>query len=211
MSRRSEGPLNPLGLCYTAPDLMPDSRGDVTQLLARWANGDRAALDGLMPIVYSELRQIADGYLRRERSGHTLQPTALVNEAWLRLARQDGLKFDHRKQFYALAAQAMRRILVDHARALAADKRGGNVEKTMLTADVSAGANRTIELLVLDEALERLARASPRQAQVIELRYFAGLTVEEIGGLVGVSPATVSRDQKTAEAWLGHAMSDSPA
>jgi RNA polymerase sigma factor (TIGR02999 family) len=190
---------------------MPDSRGDVTQLLARWANGDRAAHDGLMPIVYGELRQIADGYLRRERSGHTLQPTALVNEAWLRLARQDGLKFDHRKQFYALAAQAMRRILVDHARALAADKRGGGVEKTMLTADVSAGANRTIELLVLDEALERLARASPRQAQVIELRYFAGLTVEEIGDLVGVSPATVSRDQKTAEAWLGHAMSDSPA
>ncbi len=95
---------------------MPERRGDVTQLLARWANGDRAAFDGLMPIVYGELRQIADGYLRRERSGHTLQPTALVNEAWLRLARQEGLKFDHRKQFYALAAQAMRRILVDHAR-----------------------------------------------------------------------------------------------
>ena len=190
---------------------MPDSRGDVTRLLARWADGDRAALDALMPIVYAELRKIADGYLRRERSGHTLQPTALVNEAWLRLARQDGLQFEHRKQFYALAAQAMRRILVDHARALTADKRGGGTPKTALGAEVSAGANRIVELLVLDEALDRLARVSPRQAQIIELRHFGGLTVEEISDLVGVSPATVSRDQKTAEAWLAHAMSGPPA
>jgi RNA polymerase sigma factor (TIGR02999 family) len=185
--------------------------GDVTQLLARWAGGDRAALDALMSVVYAELRKIADAYLRRERSGHTLQPTALVNEAWLRLVRQDELQFDHRKQFYALAAQVMRRILVDHARALAADKRGGASPKTTLDAEVSAGVNRTIELLALDEALDQLARVSPRQAQVIELRYFAGLTVEEIGDLVGVSAATISRDQKTAEAWLGHAMSDPPA
>jgi len=185
--------------------------GDVTQLLARWAGGDRAALDALMSVVYAELRKIADAYLRRERSGHTLQPTALVNEAWLRLVRQDELQFDHRKQFYALAAQVMRRILVDHARALAADKRGGCSLKTTLDAEVSAGVNRTIELLALDEALDQLARVSPRQAQVIELRYFAGLTVEEIGDLVGVSAATISRDQKTAEAWLGHAMSDPPA
>jgi RNA polymerase sigma factor (TIGR02999 family) len=185
--------------------------GDVTQLLARWAGGDRAALDALMPVVYAELRKIADAYLRRERSGHTLQPTALVNEAWLRLVRQDELQFDHRKQFYALAAQVMRRILVDHARALAADKRGGGSPKTTLGAEISAGVNRTIELLALDEALEQLARVSPRQAQVIELRYFAGLTVEEIGDLVGMSAATISRDQKTAEAWLGHVMSDPPA
>jgi RNA polymerase sigma factor (TIGR02999 family) len=189
---------------------MSESRGDVTHLLARWADGDRTALDGLMPIVYAELRKIADAYLRRERDSHTLQPTALVNEAWLRLVRQDGLKFDHRKQFYALAAQAMRRILVDHARALGADKRGGGAEPTTLSAEVSAGANRTIELLALDEALEQLARVSPRQAQVIELRYFGGLTVEEIGDVVGVSPATVSRDQRTAEAWLGHVMSQPP-
>jgi RNA polymerase sigma factor (TIGR02999 family) len=189
---------------------MTEASGNVTQLLARWADGDRTALDRLAPIVYVELRKIADAYLRRERSSHTLQPTALVNEAWLRLARQDGMTFDHRKQFYALAAQAMRRILVDHARALAADKRGGGVRQTTLSADLSAGANRTIELLALDEALEQLARASPRQAQVIELRYFGGLTVEEIGELVGVSAATVSRDQKTAEAWLGHVMSQPP-
>src|SRR6476469_5815781 len=122
---------------------MSEGGGAVTTLLARWAQGDRAALDGLMPIVYSELRKLADAYLRRERTGHTLQPTALVNEAWLRLARQDGLQFDHRKQFYALAAQAMRRILVDHARALTADKRGGGAERVTLSADVSAGVNRT--------------------------------------------------------------------
>ena len=113
--------------------------------------------------------KIADAYLRRERSSHTLQPTALVNEAWLRLVRQDELQFDHRKQFYALAAKMMRRILVDHARALAADKRGGGASRTTLDAELSAGANRTIELLALDEALEQLARVSPRQAQVIEL------------------------------------------
>jgi RNA polymerase sigma factor (TIGR02999 family) len=184
--------------------------GDVTQLLARWAGGDREALDALTPLVHAELRKIAGAYLRRERSGHTLQPTALVNEAWLRLVRQDELRFDHRKQFYALAAQVMRRILVDHARALAADKRGGGAAKTTLDAEISAGANRTIELLALDEALDQLARVSPRQAQVIELRYFAGLTVEEIGDLVGVSAATISRDQRTAEAWLSHTMSDPP-
>ncbi len=189
---------------------MSGGRGDVTQLLARWAQGDRSALDGLIPIVYAELRKIADGYLRRERSGHTLQPTALVNEAWLRLERQDGLQFEHRKQFYALAAQAMRRILVDHARAAHADKRGGGVEKTPLTAEVSGGANRTVELLALDQALDQLSRVSPRQAQVIELRYFGGLTVEEIGEIVGTSAATVSRDQRTAEAWLGHVMSQPP-
>jgi len=186
---------------------MSGSRGDITQLLARWAQGDRSALDGLMPVVYAELRKIAEGYLRRERSGHTLQPTALVNEAWLRLVKQDGLQFDHRKQFYALAAQAMRRILVDHARTLKAGKRGGDAPRTALTADISGGANRTVELLALDEALDQLSRVSPRQAQVIELRYFGGLTVEEISDVVGASPATISRDQKTAEAWLGHVMS----
>ncbi len=189
---------------------MSAGREDVTLLLARWANGDRSALDGLMPIVYAELRKIAGGYLRRERTGHTLQPTALVNEAWLRLVRQDGLQFEHRNQFYALAAQAMRRILVDHARAARADKRGGGAEKTELIANVSAGANRTIELLALDEALERLAEVSPRQAQVIELRYFAGLNIEEIADIVGASAATISRDQRTAEAWLGHVMSQPP-
>src|SRR5262245_33215783 len=180
--------------------------GDITQMLARWAAGDRAALDALMPLVYAELRKIADAYLRRERTGHTLQPTALVNEAWLRLVRQEQVAFEHREQFYALAAQVMRRILVDHARSVNAEKRGGGL-KTTLDEAVGGEASRVVELIALDEALERLAGVSPRQAQVIELRYFGGLNVEEMAGVLGVSPATISRDQKTAEAWLGHVLS----
>jgi len=184
--------------------------GDVTRLLARWVDGDRAALDALMAAVYAELRKIASAYLRRERPGHTLQPTALVNEAWLRLVRQDELRFDHRKQFYALAAQMMRRILVDHARAVGAAKRGGG-GKTALAAPRPDGADRTIEVIALNEALDQLAAVSPRQARIVELRYFAGLTGEEIAELLDVSPATISREQKTAEAWLGHVMSKPPA
>lgn len=191
--------------------MVPSGDGDVTQLLARWAGGERAALDALMPVVYAELRKIADAFLRRERSGHTLQPTALVHEAWLRLVRQDQPSFDHRKQFYALAAQMMRRILVDHARTVNAEKRGGGLVRTTLEEAVEVCADRTVEFLVLDEALTRLARVSARQAQVIELRYFGGMNVEEMAGLLGVSPATISRDQRTAEAWLSHAMSDGAA
>jgi RNA polymerase sigma-70 factor, ECF subfamily len=178
---------------------------DVTQLLEQWAGGNRGALDALMPVVYGELRKIADGYLRRERTGHTLQPTALVNEAWLRLVKTDDPSFAHRSQFFALAAQMMRRILVDHARALNADKRGGGAIMTSLDA-VPGVSSQTVELIALHEALEQLAAASPRQARVIELRYFGGLGVEEMAGVLGVSAATVSRDQKTAEAWLGMAM-----
>jgi RNA polymerase sigma factor (TIGR02999 family) len=185
--------------------------GDVTQLLARWVDGDRAALDALLPVVYAELRAIAGAYLRRERTGHTLQPTALVHEAWLRLVRQDQLRFDHRKQFYALSAQMMRRILVDHARAANADKRGGGDVKTGVDGLSIAGRDRTIDLIALDEALDQLAGVSPRQARIIELRYFAGLTGEETSEILGISIATISREQKMAEAWLGHAMSDPPA
>jgi RNA polymerase sigma factor (TIGR02999 family) len=186
-------------------------RGDVTLLLARWAGGDQTALDALMPVVYAELRRIADAYLRRERGNHTLQPTALVHEAWLRLVRQDGGQFDHRKQFYALAAQVMRRILVDHARAANADKRGGGA--TNLTLDESAAARSApiVELLALDEALDQLAAASPRQARVIELRYFGGLRVDETAEVLGVSAPTVTRDQQAAEAWLARAMSNPPS
>jgi RNA polymerase sigma factor (TIGR02999 family) len=187
--------------------------GEVTHLLARWAEGDRAALDALTPIVYGELRKIADAFIRRERSGHTLQPTALVHEAWLRLMKQDQPSFDHRKQFYALAAQMMRRILVDHARAVNADKRGGGSTRTELDPDhvVDIGAGRIVEFLALDQALTQLARVSARQAQVIELRYFAGLNLEEISSLLGISAATISRDQRSAEAWLSHVMADRPA
>jgi RNA polymerase sigma factor (TIGR02999 family) len=187
---------------------MPNAeRGDVTQLLIRWAGGDQAALDTLMPVVYAELRKIADAYLRRERADHTLQPTALVHEAWLRLVKQDGGAFEHRKQFYALAAQVMRRILVDHARSANAGKRGGGAAKATLVESAAPGADpRLVELLALDEALAQLAAVSPRQARVLELRYFGGLSVEETAGILDVSAPTVSREQKAAEAWLAHAM-----
>jgi RNA polymerase sigma factor (TIGR02999 family) len=177
---------------------------DITRLLAQWANGDRGSLDALMPAVYTELRAIAEGYLRRERQGHTLQPTALVHEAWLRLVTLEPVAFDHRKQFYALAAQAMRRILVDHARMAAADKRGGGAPKTPLDEAVIPVTDRHVELLALDQALQQLAKVSERQAQIIELRYFGGLNLEEIADLLDLSAATISRDERSAAAWLNH-------
>ncbi len=186
------------------------TRGDVTRLLQRWSAGDRAALDDLVPIVYAELRRIAEGYFSRERSSHTLQPTALIHEAWMRMARQQKPVFDHRRQFYALAAQMMRRILVDHARATGAEKRGGDRARTTLDTAlgvaIGGGAPPLVDLLALDQALTRLAAVSPRQARVIELRYFAGLGVEDLAEILEVSPATISRDQRVAEAWLGQAM-----
>jgi RNA polymerase sigma factor (TIGR02999 family) len=181
--------------------------GEVTQLLERWAGGDRGALDSLTPIVYAELRKIADGYLRRERGTHTLQPTALVHEAWMRLVRHDQDSFANRKQFFALAAQLMRQVLVDHARSVNAEKRGHGAPKVSLDKSMPAMEGSVEDFLALDEALTRLAGFSSRKAHVIAMRYFGGLNVEEIAELLEVSIATVSRDQKTAEAWLSHAMS----
>jgi RNA polymerase sigma factor (TIGR02999 family) len=181
--------------------------GDVTQLLGRWADGDRGALDSLTPIVYAELRKIADGYLRRERGSHTLQPTALVHEAWMRLVRHDQDSFANRKQFFALAAQLMRQVLVDHARNVNAEKRGSGAPRLSLDQSVPSAEGSLEDFLVLDEALTRLGGFSPRKAQVISMRYFGGLKVEEIAELLDVSIATVSREQKTAEAWLSHVMS----
>lgn len=184
----------------------PDADG-VTQLLLRWTDGEASALDLLMPAVYAELRKTASALMRRERGGHTLQPTALVNEAWLRLVRQDRVSFEHRKQFFGLAAQVMRRILVDHARAAKAGKRGGGVEPASLDDVRIASEDRAFELLALDHALTELSRVDPRQAQVIELRYFGGLTIDELAATLGVSAGTISRTQRAAEAWLGYAMS----
>jgi RNA polymerase sigma factor (TIGR02999 family) len=186
----------------------PDS-GEITQLLERWARGDRDALDSLAPLVQGELRSIADAYLRHERSGHTLQPTALVNEAWLRLVNQDRPDFESRRRFFALAAKVMRQILVDYARSARAGKRGGGELPISLPDSLSAGGTGLEEFLALNEALDQLASFSPRQAQVIEMRYFGGLNVDESAGLLGVSPATISREQRSAEAWLGRAMAAS--
>ena len=178
----------------------------VTALLVRWTDGDANALDALMPLVYLELRKTAHGLLRRERADHTLQPTALVHEAWLRLVRQDRVSFEHRKQFFGLAAQVMRRILVDHARAAQAAKRGGGAAMDVLEDGMAATSDRTFDLLVLDQALTELGRVDARQAQLIELRYFGGLTVDEAADVLGVSAATISRSQRAAEAWLSQAM-----
>lgn len=184
----------------------PSDDSDVTQLLGRWAGGDRSALDLLLPAVYAELRRIAGGYLRHERPDHTLQPTALVHEAWLRLVKQDGLSFNHRGQFFGLAAQAMRRVLVDHARSARAAKRGGAAVRTELPEGLFTQAVPLESLLSLDRALTELAHLSPRQAQVIEMRYFAGMNVDEVASVLDVSIATISRDQRIAEAWLSQAM-----
>jgi len=184
-----------------------DNRGEVTQLLARWAQGDRDALDCLTPLVYTELRRIADGCLRQERGGHTLQPTALVNEAWLRLAKNDHPDFENRKRFFALAAKMMRNILVDYARSARAAKRGGDQPGIALPDSIPVGNNDLEQFLALDQALEQLAKFSPRQAQVVEMRYFGGLNVEEAADLLEVSAATISREQQSAEAWLSQAMS----
>jgi RNA polymerase sigma factor (TIGR02999 family) len=177
----------------------------VTALLVRWTDGDANALDALMPLVYLELRKTAHGLLRRERADHTLQPTALVHEAWLRLVRQDRVSFAHRKQFFGLAAQVMRRILVDHARSARAAKRGG-AAMDVLEDGMAATSDRTFDLLVLDQALTELGRVDARQAQLIELRHFGGLTVDEAADVLGVSAATISRSQRAAEAWLSQAM-----
>jgi RNA polymerase sigma factor (TIGR02999 family) len=187
------------------------AKGDVTQLLDQWARGDRSALDSVSSLVYSELRKIADGYLRRERSAQTLQPTVLVHEAWIRLVRQDSPNFANRHKFFALAAQIMRQILVDHARSVKAEKRGGGAPKATLSELAGVAPDRAEEFLALDSALTKLGQHSERKAQIIELRYFGGLGVEEVAEHLGISIATVSRDQRMAEAWLSRTMAGQPA
>ncbi|MBL8230547.1 MAG: sigma-70 family RNA polymerase sigma factor [Bryobacterales bacterium] len=182
--------------------------GDVTALLKQWAGGDEAALSEVAGAVQQELRKIADGYLRRERAGHTLQPTALVNEAWIRLVRQEDADFDNRRHFFALAAQIMRQILVDHARAAKSAKRGGGM--TPVELKDSAGAldpSNAENFLMLHDALDKLAARHPRHARILELRYFGGLGVNDVADLLEISIATVSRDQKFAEALLSQMMS----
>lgn len=184
-------------------------REDVTELLARWERGDRAALDAAIGIVYNELHRIAEGYLQKERADHTLQPTALIHEAYVRLIHEEGAGFENRKRFFAFAARLMRQILVDHARTLGAEKRGGGVEKLPLNEALDFVPGRAPEFLALNDALDQLARLSPRKAQVIELRYFGGLNLEETAQMLETSAATVSREQRLAEAWLSRAMDKS--
>jgi RNA polymerase sigma-70 factor (ECF subfamily) len=174
----------------------------ITALLIDWANGDQRALDDLTPLVYQELKWRAAAYLEREKLGHTLQATALVNEAYLRLIDQTHQQWQNRSHFFAIASQLMRQILVDHARSKNAMKRGCGAERVSLHDAMSVCLGVTDSLLALDEALSALEASDPRKAKVIELRYFGGLTVDEIAQLLGTSVATVGRESRMAEAWL---------
>ena len=175
--------------------------GEVSGLLRAWGDGDRGALDRLTPIVYDELRRLASRYMRGERPGHSLQTTALVNEAYIRLVDYRGMRWQDRAHFFAVSAQLMRRILVDHARRHNL-KRGGGVQHVSFEDTAEVGSDRAADLLALDDALDALARVDPRKVQVVEMRYFGGLSVEETADVLKVSPLTVMRDWSTAKAWL---------
>ena len=181
--------------------LMPSS-SDVTALLDNWSRGDHHALDRLLPLVYAELRRIAARQLRRERAEHTLQPTALVNEAYLRLVDQRRVDWRNRVHFFGVAAQMMRRILVDHARRHDAGKRGDGLQHVSLDDVVEPAAGDQISVLALDHALGRLDKLDHGLAQIVELRAFGGLTIEEAAHVLKVSPSTVKREWRTAKAWL---------
>jgi RNA polymerase sigma-70 factor (ECF subfamily) len=181
----------------STPDL------NVTQLLLAWGNGDPAAGEKLLPVVYAELHRRATAAMRRENEGHTLQPTALVHEAYMRLVDQHRVAWQNRAQFYGIAAQIMRRILIDHAREHLAEKRGGGARAVTLSGvEPAADSDGEVDVLALHEALERLAVLDARQAKLVELRYFGGLNIEETAEALEVSPATVKREWATARAWL---------
>jgi len=182
----------------------------VTQLLDQWNNGDREALDKLMPLIYEELRKMAKRYMGRQNPGHTLQTTALIHEAYLRMVKQKEKHFENRAHFFGVAAQAMRHILVDYARTRHTAKRGGGIPPISLEEATLVSPERIDELVALDDALKELERLSRRQSRVVELRYFGGLTVEETATVLKVSPETVMRDWTMAKTWLHRALSQAP-
>jgi RNA polymerase sigma factor (TIGR02999 family) len=182
--------------------------GDVTRLLQRWGAGDAQAMEELLPLLYDELRRLAAVYMRRQSQGHTLQPTALVNEAYLKLAGQSGLSFANRAGFFALAAKAMRQLLVDHARARNAAKRGGDAVRVTLDEGVASVPSRDVDFEDLDAALAELGRLDERQARIVELRFFAGLGIEETAAALDLSAATIKREWATARAWLYRRLSE---
>jgi RNA polymerase sigma factor (TIGR02999 family) len=189
----------------------PTPAGEVTRLLRKWSAGDKDALEKLLPLVYDELRRRAGAYLRAERAGHTLQPTALVHEAYLKLVGGDAIEWKDRAHFFGVAARAMRQVLVDHARARNAAKRGeGQVLVALDAAGDAATQPRNLDLLDLDRALSKLAGLDERQSRLVELRLFAGLTIEESAEVLQISHATVSREWKHAEAWLQREMTGAP-
>ena len=179
----------------------PSSGGPVSQLLKQWRAGDSEALDALVPLVYADLRRLAHRHLQNQRPDHTLQSTALVHEAYLRLARHEKLRFENRAHFFAVLARIMRQILVDYARRRHAAKRDAGI-KLVLDEAIAPGPLRQVSVVVLDDALQELSRLDSRQGQIVELRFFAGLSLEETALVLGVSPATVKRDWTTARLWL---------
>jgi RNA polymerase sigma factor (TIGR02999 family) len=184
---------------------------DLTGLLVKWGQGKENALDEILPIVYAELHRMAGRYLNRERVNHTLQPTALINEAYLRLVDQSRLTLQNRAHFFGIAARVMRRILVEHARAHHAAKRGGSAIMVPLDEGVHGGAGtEDLDLIALNSALDRLEQMDPAQSRIVELRYFAGLTIEETAEALDISPATVKRSWTVARAWLKREISRMP-
>jgi RNA polymerase sigma-70 factor (ECF subfamily) len=175
---------------------------EVTQLLLAWSKGDAAAFEELLPLVYGELRQIAERYLRRERAAHTLQATALVHEAYLKLVNQQQVEWQNRAHFYGIAAHAMRRILIDHARSRQADKRGSGEAQLSLDDNLNIADERHRELIALDDALTALAAFDPQKSRIVELRYFGGLSIEETAEVLDIGTATVIRQWRLAKAWL---------
>ncbi len=185
---------------------MIDDQGQVTKLLNEMRAGDSHAADQLMPLVYAELHRLANAYMRRERQEHTLQPTALVNEAYLRLIRQD-VAWENRAHFIGVAAHIMRRVLVDYARAHRAERRAGGMKRVEFDEGIAISPERLHEVALLDEALTKLETLHPRQAKVVEMRYFGGLTIEQIGDVLEVSPRSVKRDWALARIWLYRTLS----
>ena len=180
---------------------------DITALLLAWNAGNQSALDQLLPVVYDELRVLARSYLRRERADHTLQPTALVHEAYLKLVKGEAVTWQDRAHFFGIAARAMRQILVTHAEAKQAEKRGGDWEKMTLDEAVSFSSDKTVDILAVNEALNTLAKLDERQCQIVEMRFFAGLSIEETAEALSISAATVKRDWDTAKLWLRRELS----
>jgi RNA polymerase sigma factor (TIGR02999 family) len=174
----------------------------ITLLLGDWSKGDEFALEQLMPLVYEELRQMAKRYMRRQPSGHTFQTTELIHEAYLKIARQEEQNWQNRAHFFGAAAQAMRHILVDYARSKNSKKRGGLVEKITLEENLVVSANRSEEIIALDDALSELAALDERKSRVVEMKFFGGLNIEEIGEVLKISPETVKRDWRFARTWL---------
>lgn len=198
-----------MGTPESSPSPTPSSAGDVTELLLQWSNGNEAALQRLMPFVYDECRRIAERQMRGEREEHTLSPSALVNELYLRLVDQRRTTWSNRAHFFGIAAQLMRRVLVDHARARLAEKRDGRrLVVSLEAADDVATPSPLTDVLGIDEALGRLGQIDPDQQRIVELRFFAGLTVDETAHVVGRSPRTVKREWQLAKAWLFRELSE---